>query len=93
MGGFGAGVEIAQALIAGGMDHQPLVAAVAPWVFPVLDAAPLWNGRGGEELQALVKSQLRSSRVPTRILFKDALPYNETGKLLRRVVRAEFAEA
>ncbi|MBT9606546.1 heparan-alpha-glucosaminide N-acetyltransferase domain-containing protein [Microbacterium sp.] len=31
-----------------------LVAAVAPWVFPVLDAAPLWNGRGGEELQALV---------------------------------------
>ena len=44
-----------------------------------------------EELQARVKEQLRSSRVPTRILVKDELPYNETGKLLRRVVREELA--
>jgi long-chain acyl-CoA synthetase len=42
------------------------------------------------ELQELVKSQLRSSRVPQRIVFKDALPYNETGKVLRRVIRQEF---
>ncbi|MBW2267943.1 MAG: acyl--CoA ligase [Deltaproteobacteria bacterium] len=45
------------------------------------------------ELQELVRQQLRSSRVPTRIVFKDELPYNETGKLLRRIVRAEFAQA
>ena len=44
----------------------------------------------GSELQELVRAQLRSSRVPQRIVFKDALPYNETGKLLRRVVRQEF---
>jgi long-chain acyl-CoA synthetase len=42
------------------------------------------------ELQELVKSKLRSSRVPQKILFKDALPYNELGKVLRRVIRQEF---
>lgn len=31
-----------------------LVAAVMPWIFPFLDAAPVWSGRGGDELQALV---------------------------------------
>jgi long-chain acyl-CoA synthetase len=43
------------------------------------------------ELQELVKARLRSSRVPQKIVFKDALPYNETGKVLRRVIRQEFA--
>jgi len=42
------------------------------------------------ELQELVKGKLRSSRVPQAIVFKDALPYNETGKVLRRVIRQEF---
>lgn len=42
------------------------------------------------ELQELVKSRLRSSRVPQAIVFKDALPYNELGKVLRRVIRQEF---
>jgi acyl-CoA synthetase (AMP-forming)/AMP-acid ligase II len=45
-----------------------------------------------EELRAWVRSRLRSSRVPSRIVFRRELPYNETGKLLRRVVRAELAE-
>lgn len=44
------------------------------------------------ELQAWVKERLRSSRVPQRIEFRDELPYNETGKLLRRQVRAELSE-
>lgn len=43
------------------------------------------------ELQELVKAKLRSSRVPQAIVFRDALPYNETGKILRRVIRQEFA--
>jgi acyl-CoA synthetase (AMP-forming)/AMP-acid ligase II len=34
-----------------------------------------------------VRRHLRSSRVPARIDFVPDLPYNETGKLLRRVVR------
>ncbi len=42
------------------------------------------------ELQQWVKDHLRSSRVPERIEFADELPYNETGKLLRRKVRADL---
>jgi len=45
------------------------------------------------EICALVKSKLRSSRVPSKIIFVDQLPYNETGKLLRRVVRDDLAKA
>jgi acyl-CoA synthetase (AMP-forming)/AMP-acid ligase II len=44
-----------------------------------------------EELRTWVRERLRSSRVPARIVFRRELPYNETGKLLRRVVRAELA--
>ncbi|MDX3884429.1 MAG: AMP-binding protein [Sphingomonas sp.] len=44
-----------------------------------------------EELQALVRGRLRSSRVPQAIRFVEELPYNETGKLLRRVIREQFA--
>ncbi|MEZ4331164.1 MAG: class I adenylate-forming enzyme family protein [Myxococcota bacterium] len=39
------------------------------------------------ELQQWVKDRLRSSRTPERIEFWPELPYNETGKLLRRKVR------
>lgn len=44
-----------------------------------------------DELQDWVKNRLRSSRVPTSIVFKDQLPYNEMGKILRRVVKQELA--
>ena len=43
-----------------------------------------------DELRTLVRGRLRSSRVPERIVFVDALPYNEMGKLLRREVRKLF---
>ena len=43
-----------------------------------------------DELRALIKDRLRSSRVPERIVRMDALPYNEMGKLLRREVRKLF---
>lgn len=44
-----------------------------------------------EELQAHVKATLRSSRVPEAIRFETELPYNDMGKLLRRVVKQRFA--
>ena len=43
-----------------------------------------------DELRALIRNRLRSSRVPERIAVLDALPYNEMGKLLRREVRKLF---
>jgi acyl-CoA synthetase (AMP-forming)/AMP-acid ligase II len=45
---------------------------------------------GDEDLRALIKGRLRSSRVPEQIVVTDALPYNEMGKLLRREVRKLF---
>ena len=39
-------------------------------------------------LQSWVKQHLRSSRVPQTLEFWEELPYNETGKLLRRRVKA-----
>lgn len=47
-------------------------------------------GPDEDELKALIKSRLRSSRVPERVVFVEALPYNEMGKLLRREVRKLF---
>lgn len=46
----------------------------------------------GGELCELIRSRLRSSRVPERISFVAALPYNEMGKLLRRQVKAQFQD-
>jgi len=43
-----------------------------------------------EEIRSWVKDRLRSSRTPERIDFREELPYNELGKLLRRKLRAEM---
>jgi acyl-CoA synthetase (AMP-forming)/AMP-acid ligase II len=44
------------------------------------------------DLAAHVKAQLRSTKTPELWYFRDELPYNETGKLLRRVLKAELGE-
>jgi acyl-CoA synthetase (AMP-forming)/AMP-acid ligase II len=41
-------------------------------------------------LRAWVAERLRSTRAPERIEFRTELPYSETGKLLRRVLKAEL---
>jgi acyl-CoA synthetase (AMP-forming)/AMP-acid ligase II len=43
------------------------------------------------ELRDHVRSALRSACTPERIKLTDELPFNETGKLLRRVLREELA--
>ena len=45
-----------------------------------------------DELKAWVRDRLRSARTPTHIEFRPQLPYNDTGKLLRRVVKAEISQ-
>ena len=44
-----------------------------------------------EELCALVRRELRSNRTPDHVEFVDDLPYGDTGKLLRRVLREQLA--
>lgn len=44
-----------------------------------------------EELCTLVRRELRSNRTPDHVEFVDDLPYGDTGKLLRRVLREQLA--
>lgn len=44
-----------------------------------------------DELRDFVRDRLRSTRTPERIQIREELPFNETGKLLRRVLRDELA--
>jgi acyl-CoA synthetase (AMP-forming)/AMP-acid ligase II len=43
------------------------------------------------ELADWVKARLRSTKTPEVWAFRDALPYNDTGKLLRRQLKAEMS--
>ena len=44
-----------------------------------------------EELRAHVRTQLRGSRTPDRVVFRHELPTNATGKILRRELVRELA--
>lgn len=41
-------------------------------------------------VRAWVTTHLRSSRTPAQVVFRTELPYSETGKILRRVLKAEL---
>ena len=43
-----------------------------------------------EDLAAWVRARLRSTKTPEVWAFREALPYNDTGKLLRRQLKAEM---
>ncbi len=63
---------------------ERVVAAVVPATGMAVDE---------DELRDHVRSVLRSARTPERIKVVDELPFNETGKLLRRVLRDDLADA
>jgi acyl-CoA synthetase (AMP-forming)/AMP-acid ligase II len=44
-----------------------------------------------DELKDWVTTHLRSSRSPEHVVFRHELPYNDMGKLLRRVLKAELS--
>jgi acyl-CoA synthetase (AMP-forming)/AMP-acid ligase II len=78
---------VAEACVVGLPDTEwgeKVVAAVVPAEGHAVSA---------DELQGWVRAKLRSSRTPEHIEFRAELPYTETGKLLRRVVRTDLAEA
>jgi acyl-CoA synthetase (AMP-forming)/AMP-acid ligase II len=55
--------------------------------------APRSETLSADDVRAWVTSKLRSSRAPHEVHFVDVLPYNETGKLLRRELRRWHADA
>jgi len=44
-----------------------------------------------DDLAGWVRARLRSTKTPEVWAFREALPYNDTGKLLRRQLKAEFS--
>jgi fatty-acyl-CoA synthase len=65
------------------------------WGERVVAAVVLAEGTdvGEDQLRDHVRAALRSARTPERIQVRAELPYNETGKLLRRVLREELSTA
>lgn len=45
-----------------------------------------------QAMAATIRSKLRSTKTPEQWVVRDELPYNETGKLLRRLLKAELAD-
>jgi acyl-CoA synthetase (AMP-forming)/AMP-acid ligase II len=64
----------------------------AEWGEAVAAAVVLQDGHHATEaeLQRWVRERLRSTKTPQVIQVRDDLPYTETGKLLRRVLRSEL---
>ena len=50
-------------------------------------------GTTAEELTTFVRQRLRGSRTPDEIIFRDELPYTDTGKVQRRVLVSQFSAA
>ncbi len=81
------------------LDHSAVAEAAVvgvpdmDWGEKVVAAVVLEEGQAISEgeLRDFVRARLRSTMTPEFIQFRDALPFNETGKLLRRVVRDELA--
>jgi fatty-acyl-CoA synthase len=63
------------------------------WGEKVVAAVVLEHGASvtEESLRTFVRGRLRSTQTPERIQIRTELPFSETGKLLRRVLREEMA--
>src|SRR5262249_22898033 len=79
--------DIAQCAVVGIPDDewgQRIAAVVVPRPGATLDAAGV---------QAFARESLRGSKTPEVVTFADALPFTETGKLLRRVVQTDLVHS
>jgi fatty-acyl-CoA synthase len=94
------GENLSPGEIEGVLVEHPAVAAAAvvgipdtEWGEAVVAAVVLQPGQAADEdeLRDFVRERLRSTKTPQRIEVRGELPFNETGKLLRRVLRDELA--
>jgi long-chain acyl-CoA synthetase len=72
--------HVHEAVVVGAEDPQWGQALVAV-VVPVEGVDP-----DADELRDYVRSRLRGSRTPDRVVFRDQIPTNATGKILRREI-------
>ncbi|WP_319455999.1 MULTISPECIES: fatty acid--CoA ligase family protein [unclassified Mycobacterium] len=71
-----------------GADDPEWGQIIVAVVVPAPGAAP-----DAEDLRGFVRGQLRGSRTPDRVVFRDELPTNATGKVLRRELVDELNAA
>jgi long-chain acyl-CoA synthetase len=71
-----------------GADDPEWGQAIVAVVVPVAGIDP-----DPDELREHVRSALRGSRTPDRVVFRDELPTNATGKVLRREIVASLNDA
>ncbi len=67
-----------------GVDHQTLGQEVKAFVVPAPGCNP-----SEEEIRGWVSEALARFKVPTYVEFRESLPYNATGKLLKRELEEE----
>lgn len=67
--------------------------AAAPTTRSFAGARTLPRRNRGRARRASARARLRGSRTPDRVVFRDAVPTNATGKVLRRELDREFNEA
>jgi len=71
-----------------GVDDPEWGQAIVAVVVPVAGITP-----DADELREHVRKMLRGSRTPDRVVFRDELPTNATGKVLRREIVASLQPA